>query len=258
MKCGARVALGVAGGYLLGRTKKMKFALMLGGLAAGRKAGGPGQLLAQTTKLLGQSADLTRLSDEVRGRLLEAGKAAAVAVATRQVEALTERVVTRVGTLSDAGGRTVSDVGGTVGDVGRTAGDVGRAVRGRRRPDEVEESDETNGGVDEADVDEVDVDEADVDEADLDEADVDEADVDEADVDEADVDEADEDAAAAGEDEEEEPPPPPRRTSRAAAGGRRSARTGLTSAAGDATTAGRATGRRSGRPARGPRESSDG
>src|SRR5918997_4633165 len=111
VKCAARVALGVAGGYLLGRTKKMKFAMMLGGMAAGRRAGGPGQLLAQGTKLLGQSPELTRLTDEVRGRLLDAGKAAALAVATRQVEAVTERVMGRVGSLADAGGRTVGDVG---------------------------------------------------------------------------------------------------------------------------------------------------
>ena len=38
MKCGLRVALGVAGGYFLGRTKKMKLALMLGGMAAGRQS----------------------------------------------------------------------------------------------------------------------------------------------------------------------------------------------------------------------------
>jgi hypothetical protein len=61
----------------------MKFAMMLGGMAAGRRAGGPGQLLAQGTKLLGQSPELARLTDEIRGRLLEAGKGAAVAVATR-------------------------------------------------------------------------------------------------------------------------------------------------------------------------------
>ena len=91
MKCGARVALGIAGGYLLGQAKKMKLALMVGGLAAGKRAGGPGQLLAQGTKLIGQSPELTRISDEVRGRLLDAGKAAAMAVATRQVEALSRR-----------------------------------------------------------------------------------------------------------------------------------------------------------------------
>ena len=86
MKCGARVALGVAGGYFLGRTKKMKLALALAGMAAGRRAGGPGQLLAQGTKLLGQSPEVARLTDELRGRLLDAGKGAAVAIATRQVE----------------------------------------------------------------------------------------------------------------------------------------------------------------------------
>jgi len=143
VKCGVRVALGVAGGYLLGRTKKMKLALMIGGMAAGKKAGGPGQLLAQGTKLLGQSPELTRLTDEIRGRLLDAGKAAAVAVATRQVEALTERVVGRVGSLTDVGGKTVTDVGDTVGDVGRSVGDVGRRVGGRSRPDDDAHDDET-------------------------------------------------------------------------------------------------------------------
>jgi hypothetical protein len=44
VKCGARVALG---GYFLGRTNKMELALMLSGMAAGRQAGGPGQILAQ-------------------------------------------------------------------------------------------------------------------------------------------------------------------------------------------------------------------
>src|SRR3954447_15660248 len=77
VKCGARVALGVAGGYFLGRTKKMKLALALAGMAAGKRAGGPGQLLAQGTKLLGQSPELSRLTDELRGRLLDAGKGAA-------------------------------------------------------------------------------------------------------------------------------------------------------------------------------------
>ena len=135
MKCGVRVALGVVGGYFLGRTKKMKLAMMLGGMAAGRQAGGPGQLLAQGAKLLGQSPELTRLTDELGGRLLDAGKAAAVAVATRQVENL----VNRVGTLTDASVKTVGDVGGTVG--GAVAG-VGTAVGGlgpRQSQDDVED-----------------------------------------------------------------------------------------------------------------------
>jgi hypothetical protein len=103
VKCGARVALGVAGGYLLGRTKKMKVALALAGMVAGRRAGGPAEVLGGATKLLGSSPELARLGDEVRGRLLEAGKGAALAVAARQVEALTDRVSRRVESIGDVG-----------------------------------------------------------------------------------------------------------------------------------------------------------
>jgi hypothetical protein len=107
VKCGLRVAIGVAGGYFLGRTKKMKLAMMLAGMAAGQQAGGPGELLKGGTKLLASRPELARLTGEVRGRLLEAGKAAAVAAATRQVENLTDRVGKRVEALGDlgAGGR---------------------------------------------------------------------------------------------------------------------------------------------------------
>jgi hypothetical protein len=103
VKCGARVALGVAAGYFLGRTKKMKLAMMLGGMAAGRQAGGPGELLRTGAKLLNSSPELSRLTDEVRGRLLEAGKGAVLAVAARQVESLTDRVGKRVESIGDVG-----------------------------------------------------------------------------------------------------------------------------------------------------------
>ena len=105
MKSGARVALGVASGYLLGRTKKMKLALMIAGMAAGRQAGGPGALLRQGKDLLGQSPELTRLSGALRGRLMDAGKAAAMAVVTRQVESLTDRVGQRVESLAEPASR---------------------------------------------------------------------------------------------------------------------------------------------------------
>lgn len=102
MKCGARVALGVAGGYLLGRTKKMKLALMLGSMVAGRRAGGPGALVGQASKLLGESPEIERLSDELRGRLVEAAKGAVLAVAARQVESLADRLTERLSPVTDA------------------------------------------------------------------------------------------------------------------------------------------------------------
>jgi hypothetical protein len=85
----------MAGGYFLGRTRKMKLALMLAGMMAGRQVGGPGELLAQGSKLVSSSPELTRLVGDVRGRLLDAGKDAALAVATRQVESWADRVVGR-------------------------------------------------------------------------------------------------------------------------------------------------------------------
>jgi hypothetical protein len=102
VKCGVRVALGVAGGYLLGRTKKMKLALMLGSMVAGRRAGGPGALVGQASKLLGESPEMARLSDELRGRLVEAAKGAALAVAARQVESLADRLTERLSPVTDA------------------------------------------------------------------------------------------------------------------------------------------------------------
>jgi len=129
MKCGARVALGVAGGYFLGRTKKMKLALMLAGMAAGRQAGGPGALLDQGKSLLNASPELLRLTDEVKGRLLDAGKGAAMAVATRQVEALTDRVA----------GRVESSLG-NLAERGRSSTNSSAAARDE--VDEVDEADE--------------------------------------------------------------------------------------------------------------------
>jgi hypothetical protein len=244
VKCGARVALGVAGGYFLGRTKKMKFALGLAGMAAGKRAGGPGQLLAQGTKLLGQSPEITRLTDELRGRLLDAGKGAAVAIATRQVEALTERVVHRVGDLTDAGGKAVDGVG----DVGKTVGDVGKTVGGlgRRQPrDDVEYDDEYDETADEL-----------VDDNEDDQAGT------SAEVDESRDDQGEEEVAPAAADGDEAPedeaPPPRRRPARAGAAVKGAAGAAGKQAGNATRLAGKATAGRGGRSPRGRQGRSDG
>jgi hypothetical protein len=139
MKCGARVALGVAGGYFLGRTKKMKLGLMLAGMAAGRQAGGPAALLGQGKNLLNASPELLRLTDEVKGRLLDAGKGAALAVATRQVEGLTDRVAGRVesslGNLAERG-RGATNSSGPARDDVDDVDDVDEAEPDDRPPEE--------------------------------------------------------------------------------------------------------------------------
>lgn len=155
MKCGARVAVGVAGGYFLGRTKKMKLALMLGGMAAGSKVGGPGALLSQGARLAGSSPELQALRDQVRGRLMDAGKDLVSSIATRQIEALSGRLTDRVENLGGGAGGTVSGTSRAArGAASDAASDAAQAVprprRGSRRvrdlePEDVDEFDDAPG-----------------------------------------------------------------------------------------------------------------
>ncbi|MGY2120215.1 hypothetical protein ACW9HJ_02085 [Nocardia gipuzkoensis] len=93
MKGGGRIALGVGIGYLLGRTRKMRFALSLAGAAmAKRSTGTPADLLERGTSLLKSSPEVTRITDTVRGELLGAARSAAVAAASNRLDALNARL----------------------------------------------------------------------------------------------------------------------------------------------------------------------
>ena len=117
---GLKLALAVIGGYLLGRTKKMKLAIMLGGALAGKKIStDPTALLGMVSKLVQSSPELQKLDSAVRGRLLEAGKDAALAVASSRMESLTDNLVNRVENL----GKPATEAAGAAGQaVGETAG----------------------------------------------------------------------------------------------------------------------------------------
>ncbi len=153
---GGKLALAIVGGYLLGRTKKMKLAIMLGGALAGKKIStDPAALLGQATKLVNASPELQRLDAAVRGRLMEAGKDAALAVASSRMEALTDNLVGRVenlgkpaagatkaaGEAAGAAGDTVTQAGGAAGDAATvtagaakdTVSGAARGVRGKGR-----------------------------------------------------------------------------------------------------------------------------
>ena len=141
---GAKVALAVGAGYLLGRTRKMRLAMMLASAGmTGKFRTKPTDVLADGLKTLGASDELMQLTDQLRGQALNAAKAAALATAIKGVNALNERlqqapsagireVVEDVGdtvdTVGTGVGDTVGDVGDTVGDVGETVGDVGETV----------------------------------------------------------------------------------------------------------------------------------
>jgi hypothetical protein len=91
MNTGARVGLAVAAGYLLGRLHKMKWALAVAALVGrGQLPGGAGGLVQQGAKLLTSSPELTKLTDEMKGRLVDAGKAAAVAAVSSKIDSLSE------------------------------------------------------------------------------------------------------------------------------------------------------------------------
>jgi hypothetical protein len=91
MNTGARLGLAVTVGYFLGRFHKMKWALAAAALAGrGQLPSGPGGLVQQGAKLLTSSPEFTKLTDEMKGRLVEAGKAAAVAAVSSKIDSLSE------------------------------------------------------------------------------------------------------------------------------------------------------------------------
>jgi hypothetical protein len=91
MNTGARLGLTVAAGYLLGRFHKMKWALAVAAIASrGRLPSGPSGLLQQGVKALSSSPELAELTDEMKGRLVDAGKAAAVAAVSSKINSLTD------------------------------------------------------------------------------------------------------------------------------------------------------------------------
>ena len=91
-----RIVVGVAGGYLLGRTKKLRLALALGGALAGRRlAAQRGDLLAQGSKLMEGNPQLKALQGQLTGKLVEVAREAALVAAASRVEALTKSLESR-------------------------------------------------------------------------------------------------------------------------------------------------------------------
>ncbi|MBY8882221.1 hypothetical protein [Actinacidiphila acidipaludis] len=92
-----KAAAAVTGGYLLGRFRKARWALVLAGAVAGRqlRSNGRGGTAAQLLK----SPEIGKLTGNLRGQLASAGKAAAVAATARQMDALSDRLAERTEAL---------------------------------------------------------------------------------------------------------------------------------------------------------------
>lgn len=216
MKGGIRAAVAIGVGYVLGRRRKMRVATVLAvGAATGGIAGLGGSALKRGAQALGSTDALGKLgpqfgeiADTVRGDLVDAGKAAAVAAVSGRIDALTDSLHDRAESLRNpaaAAGEAAQGAGDTVRGAGERGRKAARPDAGRRR---AEPEDQGENGDDEPDDDEAQYDE---DQADEDEADEDQADED---GDEADEDQADEDEADQDESAERRPPPARRRGSR--------------------------------------------
>ncbi|WP_399894068.1 hypothetical protein ACGH7X_36620 [Streptomyces sp. BBFR51] len=97
----AALAAAVAGGYLLGRTKKAKLAFAVGSYLAGRRIGlSPGQVLSQGLGDLQRMPQVRELTEQVRGELLTAGRAAVTAAANRRLTGLADTLRDRTEALT--------------------------------------------------------------------------------------------------------------------------------------------------------------
>jgi hypothetical protein len=145
MNSGACLGLAVAAGYLLGRFHKMKWALGLAALAGGRRLpSGPGALVQQGAKLLTSSPELTKLTDEMKGRLVDAGKAAAVAAVSSKINSLSDGLRERSDAMRDvsAGGTGGAEAGDGEDVESERDRDEDRAADARRKrhPDDYDDS----------------------------------------------------------------------------------------------------------------------
>ena len=177
----APVALAIGAGYVLGRTHRLRWAMILGAAAAsGRLNGISGQALERGLKTLRSTPELAKMADSAE-RLLEAGRAAAVSAMSSRVESMGDKLEGRTEALTSAA--------------------TDRARPGKSRDtDEQAEGDDTADYHEQADQDE----EADYDEqAEDDQADDDQAEDDQAD-DEDDFDEEEDDEEEDDEDEDQD------------------------------------------------------
>ncbi|WP_217166324.1 DNA primase [Streptomyces sp. AC512_CC834] len=99
-----RVGLGLAigAGYLLGRTKKLKFAIAVGTMVAGKKLNlTPKGIAELASSQLQNNPQFKEIGDQLRTDLQGVGKAASGALVERQIGALADRLHGRTAEVRD-------------------------------------------------------------------------------------------------------------------------------------------------------------
>ncbi|MFD2081838.1 hypothetical protein SAMN05421678_12125 [Actinopolymorpha cephalotaxi] len=99
MNNSTKIALAVVGGYVLGRRKKARFALLLGSALIGKRLD-LRALGQEAFERLSESPQFGRIKDEVTGELASTGRAAAMASLTRPLDRLADSLEERTAGLS--------------------------------------------------------------------------------------------------------------------------------------------------------------
>lgn len=95
------LAAGLAGGYLLGRTRKAKVAMALASYVLGKRAGlSPQRLLTDGVKKLSETPEFARLNEQVREELMSAGRSVVTSAANRRLDSLSDTLRDRTDALS--------------------------------------------------------------------------------------------------------------------------------------------------------------
>ncbi|MEU1851391.1 DNA primase [Streptomyces sp. NPDC019990] len=96
------LGLAVGAGYLLGRTRKLKMAMAVGGLVAGKKLNLSPRMVADLLQQqLRDNPQFKEIGDQLRSDLRGVGKAASGAVVERQLDALADRLHGRTAQMRD-------------------------------------------------------------------------------------------------------------------------------------------------------------
>ncbi|WP_046730142.1 hypothetical protein [Streptomyces humi] len=137
-----RMGLGLAigAGYLLGRTKKLKMAVAVGSLVAGKRLNlGPKALLDLANQQLRANPQFKEIGDQLRQDLRGVGKAASGAMVERQLDAFADRLHGRTEQVRDQLAGVVPDTG----DLGLGGG------RSDKDAEDAEDTEDTEDATDE-------------------------------------------------------------------------------------------------------------
>ncbi|MEV5882091.1 DNA primase [Streptomyces sp. NPDC052020] len=156
----SRVGMGLAvgAGYLLGRTRKLKLAVAVGTLVAGKRMNlSPRAVADLVSRQLWDNPQFKEIGDQLRQDLRGVGRAASGAMIERRIDSLADRLHSRTARMRDelAGGAQRAPGAGRDGaddpdvyededededgyegpeDAEEPAGDEGRGDRGRAQP----------------------------------------------------------------------------------------------------------------------------